>query len=72
MSVVNHSRDFRRPTQRRPFNRSPDATAIRPMRQAITSAKRAYVVVLSLSLLAVVFAGVVALRVAILLHAFHY
>jgi hypothetical protein len=45
---------------------------IRPLGQAIASAKRAYVVLLSLTLLAAVFAGVVALRAAILLHAFRY
>jgi hypothetical protein len=70
MSIVNHSHDFRRPAQRRSSNRS--SVAIRPMGQPVASVKRAYVVLLSLTLLAVVFAGVVALRAAILLHAFHY
>jgi hypothetical protein len=70
MSIVNHSHDFRRPAQRRSPNRS--SAAIRPMGQAIASVKRAYIVLLSLTLLAVVFAGVVALRAAVLLHAFHY
>ena len=70
MSIVNHSRDFRRPAQTRSFNRS--SADIVAHNQAIASVKRAYVVVLTFALLAVVFAGVVALRAAILLHAFHY
>jgi len=72
MSIINHFHDFRRPAQRRSFNRSSAARVIRPLGQAIASAKRAYVVLLSLTLLAAVFAGVVALRAAILLHAFRY
>jgi hypothetical protein len=42
------------------------------MGQATANVKRVSVVLLSLTLLAAVFAGVVALRAAILLHAFHY
>lgn len=72
MSIVNHSQDFRRPAQRRSSNQSPATNGARPIGQAIASVKRAYVVLLSLTLLAAVFAGVVALRAAILLHAFHY
>lgn len=72
MSIVNHSRDFRYPAQSRQFNRSTAAKAIRPMGRATANVKRASVVLLSLTLLAAVLIGVVALRAAILLHAFHY
>ncbi len=72
MSIVSHSHDFRRQAQSRPSDRSSVAKMGRPTGQAFASIKRAYAVLLSLTLLAVVFAGVVALRAAILLHAFHY
>ena len=72
MSITNHSHDFRRPAQWRSPNRSSAAKLVRPKGQATANVKRASVVLLSLTLLAVVFAGVAALRAAILLHAFHY
>ncbi len=72
MSIVNHSHDFRRSAQWRSSDRSSAAKVVRPKGQAIASVKRASMVLLSLTLLAVVFAGVAALRAAILLHAFHY
>ncbi len=61
MSIVNHSHDFRR-----------TAKVVRLTGRVAASLKRTSVVLLSLTLLAAAFAGVVALRAAIFLHAFHY
>jgi hypothetical protein len=72
MSIVNHSHDFRWTAQRRSSNQTSAAKVVRPMGRAATRLKHTSVVLLSLTLLAAAFAGVVALRAAIFLHAFHY
>ncbi len=72
MSIVNHPQHFQRFAKTQSLNRSSAASVVRPNDQKIASVKRASMVLLTFALLAVVFAGVVALRAAIWLHAFHY
>ena len=72
MSIVNHPQHFQRSAKTQSFNRSSAARVVRPFDQGISICKRACVVLLTFALLATVFAGVIALRVAVWLPAFHH
>ncbi len=72
MSIVNHPQHFQRFAKTQSSNRSSAAWVGRPNDQKIATFKRASMVLLTFALLAVVFAGIIALRAAVWLHAFHY
>ncbi len=71
MSIVNHTHSFQ-PAKGRSSNKSSAAKMVRSNDQKLANFKRAYMVLLTFALLAVVFAGIIALRALVWLHAFHH
>ena len=72
MSIVNHPQHFQRLANSQSSNRPFAARAFRSSDQRITSIRRISTVLFTFAFLAVVFAGIIALRAAVWLHAFHY
>ena len=72
MSIIIHPQHFQRFAKRPSSSRSSTARLFRLDDQKVANIKRASMVLFTFALLTVVFAGIIALRTAIGLHAFHY